>query len=256
MESIININISAYNNLFDNLELIIKKNKISAISGPNNCGKTTLIKILDRTIKTKNMIKLNNLYIEQYTSKEYNAKVQSVIPRYNTFHENTLKEELLYQQINEEKINFLIKIFRISRLSKKNINNFNDQEFVLAQIIDAIAKSQNLVIIDSIDEYFNSDELKKLYTNFYKCINKYNLTFIITCTNLESTIYTNELFILDKGKVKINNSPLKVLENDNILNKIGLELPFMVDLSVKLKDYNLIKEIELDSNNMIEELWK
>ena len=49
---------------------------------------------------------------------------------------------------------------------------------------------------------------------------------------------------------------MEVLEKDNILNKLGLRLPFMVDLSVKLKDYDLIKDIELNKNRMVDILWK
>ena len=30
----------------------------------------------------------------------------------------------------------------------------------------------------------------------------------------------------------------------------------MIDLSVKLRDYGLIKEIELNKNRMVENLWK
>ena len=30
----------------------------------------------------------------------------------------------------------------------------------------------------------------------------------------------------------------------------------MIDLSVKLRDYNLITDIELDMNRMVDELWK
>ena len=45
-------------------------------------------------------------------------------------------------------------------------------------------------------------------------------------------------------------------QRDNIINKTGLSLPFMVDLSVKLRDYDLISNINLDKNRMINEIWK
>ena len=64
------------------------------------------------------------------------------------------------------------------------------------------------------------------------------------------------MYILDEGKVALEGIPLEVLEKDNIINKIGLNIPFMIDLSVKLRDYDLIEDIELDKNRMIEKLWK
>ena len=47
-----------------------------------------------------------------------------------------------------------------------------------------------------------------------------------------------------------------MLLNDNIINKLGLELPFMFDLSIKLNDYELLDEIVLDMDRMIDKLWK
>ena len=79
---------------------------------------------------------------------------------------------------------------------------------------------------------------------------------IITVTNLEISIDTDYLYIIDKGNLELSGKPLEVLEKDNIINKIGLNIPFMIDLSVKLRDYDLITDIETDYDRMIEALWK
>ena len=42
----------------------------------------------------------------------------------------------------------------------------------------------------------------------------------------------------------------------DIINKVGLDLPFMIDLTTKLKDYDLIKDIETDKDKLINKLWK
>ena len=46
------------------------------------------------------------------------------------------------------------------------------------------------------------------------------------------------------------------MKEDSLINKIGLTLPFMVDLSLKLKYYDLIDDVELDMNRMVDKLWK
>ena len=38
----------SYWNLFDHISLEIKENDFATISGPNNCGKTTLLIIINR----------------------------------------------------------------------------------------------------------------------------------------------------------------------------------------------------------------
>ena len=54
----------------------------------------------------------------------------------------------------------------------------------------------------------------------------------------------------------LEGEPLEVLQRDNIINKAGLEVPFMIDLSVKLRDYDLVSSIELDQDRMVDILWK
>ena len=65
-----------------------------------------------------------------------------------------------------------------------------------------------------------------------------------------------EMDELHNGEMILEGEPLDVLQNDNILNRIGLEVPFMIDLSVKLRDYELISDIELDQDRMVDILWK
>ena len=66
----------------------------------------------------------------------------------------------------------------------------------------------------------------------------------------------NYLYIINESTIILEGEPLSVLVKDNILNRIGLEVPFMIDLSVKLQDYNLLTTTELDMERMVEELWK
>ena len=40
------------------------------------------------------------------------------------------------------------------------------------------------------------------------------------------------------------------------MRKIGLEVPFMLEFSKKLKVYNLLDYIELDPERLVDLLWK
>ena len=78
----------------------------------------------------------------------------------------------------------------------------------------------------------------------------------MTTSNLEDTINCDYIYVIDNNVIAVEGKPIEVLEKDNILNKLGIDLPFMMDLSVKLKDYDLIDNIEVDYDRMIEALWK
>ena len=84
---------------------------------------------------------------------------------------------------------------------------------------------------------------------------KYGLTLLITTINLEISLYTDFIYIIEQGKIALNGTPYDVMQIDNTRNKIGSSLQFMIDLSVKLRDYELVDELETDIDRMIDKLW-
>ena len=49
---------------------------------------------------------------------------------------------------------------------------------------------------------------------------------------------------------------LEIFKKDSYLRKIGLNIPFIIDLSLKLKVYNLIDQIYFDRKSLEDNLWK
>ena len=62
--------------------------------------------------------------------------------------------------------------------------------------------------------------------------------------------------ILNKGKIIFNDILNNIEKNDNIFNDLSIKLPFIVDLSIKLKLYNLIDKIYVDEKRMIKDIWR
>ena len=82
------------------------------------------------------------------------------------------------------------------------------------------------------------------------------ITVVATAQDLNLALEFDSLSILNNGTLCVKNSPLEVLKEDSKLNKVGLSLPFMVDLSLKLKYYDLVDDVILDIDRMVNELWK
>ena len=145
MTKIIEINNFSDDNLFENLNINVEKNKITTISGANSCGKTTLIRILNREIITDSNILLNNININDYTISEYISLVQTVIPFEIVFQENTLEKEI--------KNLSLVKGLRIKSILTKNIKELTIKEKLLAQVAIALDLKPQLVLLDNIFIY-------------------------------------------------------------------------------------------------------
>lgn len=248
MTKIIEINNFSDDNLFENLNINVEKNKFTTISGANSCGKTTLMRILNREIITENNILLNNKNINEYTISEYTNLVQTVIPSEILFEENTLEREI--KHIN------LVKGLRIKSILNKNIKDLTIKEKVLAQLAIALDYKPQVLLLDNVFIYFNDKEREEIFNFLRSYQQKYNLTVVLTTVDLKDSLYTDYLYIIGNKKVILKGEPIKVLEKDNILNKVGLNIPFMADLSVKLKDYNLLDSIVLEKDRMVNILWK
>lgn len=243
MTKIVDIKDFSDNNLFENLSISIEKNKFITISGANSCGKTTLIRILNREVITDNNIIVNNKPINDYSISEYANLVQAVIPL------ELILEEKPINIISKD----LIKKLRLKDFINKRKEELSNKELILIQIAIALSNNPKILLLDDVFTYLDKKEIEDVV----KTIKTYkDLTTILTTINLNDSLYTDYLYIINDKKIILKGEPLKVLEKDNIINKSGLNLPFMVDLSVKLKDYELLDSIELDKDRMVNKLWK
>ena len=139
--NIIEINNLNYLDVFSDFSLTIEKNKLTTISGPNNCGKTLLLKILSRKIKTESDIEIINTNINDFKITEYNRLVKSVIPLEEVFITDTVEEELQYtidrlfinKNEKNNRIKDIIKNLFLNGIKKKEIKDLTDKEFILLQ---------------------------------------------------------------------------------------------------------------------------
>ena len=219
---------------FKHLNIVFYENKFYTISGSNNSGKTTLIRILKRD----------------------NKFAQVVIPFELRINKTTLAEEILHQDIDKDLVEYVLKGLKIKSISKIKVNKLSKKETILVQIAIALFKKPKVLLLDSIGTYLSDEELKSVfkYLNDYR--EKYGLTVIHATIDLKEALLTDYLYVLHDKELVLEGEPLEVLQKDNVLNRIGLEVPFMIDLSVKLRDYGLVSDIELDQDRMVDILWK
>ena len=256
MTKIIEIKNISYDNIFNKFNISFPMEKLIYLSGPNNCGKTTLIRTLDRKNDSKISISINNKELNTLNLLEYYKTIKCLIPKEIELINNTVQEEIDYHNkklIDEQE---LIKRLKLTRLKKAQINSLGDKELIKLQLLISLLSKPKVLFIDNIMSYFNKEEIKELNDLLKDYIKEYKTTIIITTIDLNNTIYSDYLIIINDNKIVLEGEPLEVLEKDNIINKVNLDLPFMIDLSSKLRDYDLIKEIEIDKESLINKLWK
>ena len=260
-------NVVEINNLtlpycFNKFSIKFPKEKLIVISGPNNCGKTTLIRILDSQIKTKNQVFFGTVGLEHYQITDLATKIKAVIPGECYFIENTLEQEINRVLINKRyknnkhNLKEIIKKYKLTKYQNSNPNTLNNYLKIKLSLVLSFLYKPTLLLLDDIFNNLSKSEkedLKEIITT-YKKENK--ISIIMTCSNLEDSLFSDILYIIKDNEIVLSGPPMEVLQNDNIINKTGLELPFMIDLSEKIRDDDLIQTIETDMYRLVNILWR
>lgn len=264
MKDIIKVENLNYKNIFKNFNLNIKDKLFISISGNNKCGKTTLIKILSGNIKTNNDINLYDKYLNDYSIIELYKKIGAVIPSNIIFLLNTVKDELMHildnidmdKEEKKKKYKEIIKLLKLNKYQLENPNNLHDNLKIKVELAKVILTQPKIILLDDICYKMTKEETREILDILKDYQKKEHLTIIMTTSDLNETLHSDYLYILNDGNIVLEGKPVEVLKEDNTLNKLGLNLPFMIDLSVKLMDYDLINEIELDMDMLVNKLWK
>lgn len=247
------------NYIFDNLNFTLRKDKTLSIVGTGACGKTTLLKILNGELDYEGSITINGLEVKEENFLEL-RKCIAVIFRDTSFITDVVKNELRFslENINEdpaiikEKINEINEYFGINKLLNKNIDSLSINDKTLVKILSYALIEPSYIALDDLLDDLNL-RTKILLLNY---LNSKNILLINVTTNMEDVLYTDYVLCLYKGISAIDGKTLDVLENEKLLKRLGLSLPFMVDLSIQLKLYGLINKIYLNKEAMVKNLWK
>ena len=252
-----------YKNIFQDFSVAFEDKKFITISGPNNCGKTTLTRIISNEIATPSSVLIYGIRKEDYRVTDLSNIIRSIIPTEIEFTQLTIEDELFYQlstdipkEERQKQVKTIAKKFKITKFLTEPVEKFSDEIKIKAQIAIAVINKPKIILIDDLVPYYTKKELSEII-KIIKQINIENeITIILNTSDLELTIESDYLYIINDSKIIIEGNPIEVLEKDNIINKAGLNLPFMIDLSVKLRDYDLVKNIELNMDRMVDNLWK
>ncbi len=208
---------------------------------------------IDLTFKKNEIITFlgnSNSFIMHYFSKN----------KYNTISYNDIlkmkKNSIVIDEINKyckskKKIDELLNIFELDDVSLSTLKNISLSEKIKLLILVNIIDNDSIVIYNL---------LSLLDYNDYKLIIKYlknsSITVINITNNIEESIFGNEIVIVNDNKLICYGKTLGVLNEEKTLKRLGLGLPFIIELNKYLMDYDLIDNYYLSNKKLVGALWK
>lgn len=269
MEEIIKLeNITfGYNDkkIFNNFSLSIRKGSYSTIVGTNGSGKSTLIRIILGLIKTDGKITINGLEMSHANIKAIISKVGVVFENPdNQFVAETVMDDIAFSLENmqfapkliKKKITEIADYLNIENILEREPHTLSGGEKQLVALASALVIEPDILILDEAFTMLDTDRKSQIYDiltelNIKKCMTIINVTH-----DMDETLYGKDVILLDEGKIILSGPKDIVLEEEKVFNKIGLSLPFMAELSIKLRYYGLVDSLIFDMDEMVDIIWK
>ncbi len=264
--SIKNLNFK-YNEVLvlEKVNLNIKNGEWVTLVGPNNSGKTTLVKLLSGLLLVDDGITIDNMKLNKDNLTSIRKNMGAIFSNVdNQFVTETVRQEIAFSLENlaydqgeiDFRINEIAINLRIDNILDSDPHNLSGGEKKKVALASVLVTNPKILIFDEAFSMIDNHERESIL-DLLKNINKDKGIGIINIThNLEEAYMGDRIIVLNKGKILMDGGIKEVLKKDTVFNRIGLEIPFMVDLSLKLNLYDLVDDIIFDMDEMVDLLWK
>ena len=251
--------------IFNNFNISIPEGSFVSIAGNNDSGKTALIKLMNGLLPSNNTITVGRSYINSKRIHDHSKEIGSVYGNnLNNFLFDDVYKEMAFPLENlsikpseiEERIIEITRYFGINELLDRKVVDLTSQEKQEVLLAIALLHEPKILLLDNPFSMMDRTTKNRIKSKLLEYKIKNNLTIVLATNNLDDVVDSDYLYILDDGEIVIEGKPLVVLKEDKIISRLGLSMPFMVDLSLKLKFYELVDDIELDMEALVNKLWK
>ena len=253
------------NVVLENTSFYLESNTVNYVIGSNNSGKTTLIKLLSGVLPSFNCIMIDDILLNKRNLNRYVRAMGVVLfeNRNQFLFDSVLKEmsfplENLFisKQRIYDRIDDVLSLMNFKSIKYKNVNDLTDIEKVKLSIAISILHKPKVLLLDN--PYINLNEKDSNVINKVLRIicRKEHITILVTTNDLYNVVNADKLLVLGDNTIVLQGTVLEVLKQDNKLTRLGINIPIMVDLSIKLGEYGLLDKIILSPDRMVDVLWK
>ena len=181
----------------------------------------------------------------------------------NVFVGETVKDEIAFGleslAMSKNDIHELIdgfsKRFKIDHLLEKDPNSLGSSDKTKMKILSYLIIKPNILVLDNVlceldynDKLLIFDILKEYEENGGIVINVTN--------DVEESLYSDKIIIIYDNNLVCEGKTLSVLNEEKLLKRLGIGLPFIIELNKYFMDYGMIDKYYLKEDKLVGALWK
>lgn len=249
--------------ILSNLYFSVEEGCHTSFIGVGASGKTTLLKTLAGIYSSNDSIIFGYGYLNPKRSLKDLKSIGCVFPDVFSFLFDDVYSEFVFplENLNYSKddirltIKELFDYFDVSYLLDKKTYDLTKEEIAIIQVLLAILHKPVILIMDDPFLMMKKSTRNRITSMLLKYCKDNKITIIMSSTNLEDVLFTKKVHVLEQGEIVMSGNTLDILKEDVLLKKLGLSLPFMVNLSLMLEFYEILDDVYLDMEELVNRLW-
>ncbi len=228
--------------VLDGIELDVREGEILGILGPNGCGKTTLLKNLNKNLSPMGgCIMLDGTDLDTLAKRDI-AKTVAVVPQTNEIRFSFTAREIVsmgrmpFQRTMEGEsredakiVDEAIEKVGLTHLAGRHINTMSGGERQRVMIARALAQTPRILLMDEPTLHLDINTQLEALDLIYELSKKSGLTVVIVSHDLPMVAkYCDRIAMIHDHKVMCCGTPEEVLtpENMRIVFSIDAELGY------------------------------
>ncbi len=263
---IMNLNYSYDKNVevLNGVTFNVKAGIYVSVIGHNGSGKSTLAKLIAGILDVGkgSVIKVFGKPLSSYDDERPDIGIVFQNPD-NQFIGATVRDDIAFGLENkrvahaemDEIINEYAAKVKMSEFLDKEPSNLSGGQKQRVAIAGVLAMKPRILLLDEATAMLDprgKREIKEIVTELRKEVP--DLTIISITHDLEETLHSDEIIVMNEGKIVLQGTPEDIYKNHETLTSIRLDLPFIFRIKLELEKQG-IKVKSKDLESLAEELW-
>ncbi len=239
-------------NILDNLSLTIKKGEFVTFIGSNGSGKSTLMKLIIGLLEPQSgKIKIDGIELNEENISQIRKKVGIVFQNPdNQFIGATVRDDIAFglenMCIESSKMDDIIfeyaKKVGMDKYLDKEPSELSGGQKQRVAIADSLSMKLDIILFDEATSMLDPKGREDIVSLMHQMKEEIKDMTILNITHhMEEAYLSDRVIVLDKGKILLDDTPINVFKNKELLYKIGLDLPY----DDKVKDALMNKGIDI-----------
>lgn len=251
------------------LNLEIEKDQWISVIGRNGSGKSTLARLIDGLIEAQSgIVTVAGLEVNDQNVWQIRSQIGVVFQNPdNQFVGANVEDDVAFGLENRQishaemvkRVNESLEAVGMAEFAKHEPSKLSGGQKQRVAIAGILAIRPQIIILDEATSMLDPEGRRDLIQLIRHLKDQYHFTVIAITHDIDETVFSDQIIVLDQGKIRMQGRPADVYQNRDQLVDLGLDLPFVEKLKLKLQENGLaeLKDDEtLDEKEMVAKLWQ